>query len=253
MTSRGARLAVKGRDRAVERLGKLRDVVNRDLGDTCLDPVDLQVRRPEFLGELLPSQLPGFADLLDPLGNERNVVGHASDVSGIDIDCNDLAGTDVQTRVTVAVVERWTHDLTYEQCEAWLRDLGLVLDGKRLDWETFLRIAKIESTPAVLKGRWMKGKAPFDRLKARDTLEQLESKKGRTRTGEIVSALEQWNRAGVVLAKKPELLATELARVKLLVDSVLKREAAQQLLAEADATEASAFGSSTPAPKKPRK
>lgn len=140
---------------------------------------------------------------------------------------------------------RWTHDLSYEECEAWMLDLGL-------DWDDLRRIAVVKSTQYVLKNRW--GAAKRDRPKLRDALERAEVKrKEPTATGAIVASMEEWNRVGETLAKQPELLAAELARVKQIAAGVEKAQAAKLMLAEANETIANALGSVTPAPKKPRK
>lgn len=140
---------------------------------------------------------------------------------------------------------RWTHELSYEECEAWRLDL-------KIDWDDLREEAHVKSTQYVLKNRWDAAKR--DRPKLREVLERAEMKRSaRTPTGAVVAAMEEWNRVGELLAKQPALLTAELARVKALAASVQKAETAKLQLAEANESIASALGSVTPPPKKPRK
>ncbi len=149
-------------------------------------------------------------------------------------------------------MQRVSHDLSYEECEAWMRDLKILDDGEP-DWNLLIKDAGIGGTPYNLKKRWNDGAAPKQREAIRALLEKVEQKKGPTPTGALIRSLEDWNEAGRALARNPEEFARELERVKALAAIEIKRLAARQLLAEADRDEAAVLGSPTPTPKKSRK
>ena len=68
-------------------------------------------------------------------------------------------------------MERRLHDLSLEECENWMVELGLT-DGPKLDWAKLMRLAKIEGTKDNLRSRWRKWEAPQQRKKIRETLDR---------------------------------------------------------------------------------
>lgn len=243
-------LAVKRRNRNAKSLGVLGSGVSGDVGDTGLQAIDLQVGGPELVGEVLSAPPLANADLLDSSSYERRFITHINSLSEIDSAYNVQSGAYAQPRDSVGGMSARTHDLSLEQCEAWMRDLGLTTRGKP-DWKQLLREAELgESQHYLLPSRWAKGEAPDQRAKVRTALERLEMKRReRTPTGAIVFALEEWYEIGRKLALVPEMLNEEISRVRPQAARAVRVSDARRVLE----TEGQVLLSVTPEPKKPRK
>lgn len=140
-------------------------------------------------------------------------------------------------------------DLSYEDCERWMRDLGYVSDGKP-DWEQLLRDANVGTDKDNLKKRWIEGKAPFVRKKVQEALERSERKRReRTAAGAQFLGLDEWNRLGRIIARRPETFAAQLERLRTIAEGIEQIEEADRLRAKGEAT----LLSVTPEPTKPRK
>jgi len=128
-----------------------------------------------------------------------------------------------------------------------MRDLGL-------DWDRLRRDAKVGTDKDTIKNRWASDKSKRVRASLRAALDRAEAKRAeRSTTGALIQMLEDWNEAGRVLSRKPELLSRELAKARLLAASVEQGETARRMLAEADAVQAATLLSPTPAPTGKRK
>jgi hypothetical protein len=142
------------------------------------------------------------------------------------------------------------HDLTFEECEEWMRELGYISDNKKLDWTRFLHDADVETDQYNLKKRWREGGAPEVRLKIRATLERVELKrKERTTIGARLFELEEWNQLGRAIMKNPVVFEVQLETMRRVATQVENLERANAMRAEAEA----ALGTMTATPKKQRK
>lgn len=241
-------LAVKRRNRALKGASKEQGLVGRDDDTAGLNAVNVKVgpvvidELIEPVGDLLSAQFLRLANLADSASNDRNLRSHPSRLSELDRLVNELSPPDLQVRDSVGPMPSPTHDLTLEECEAWMRDLGL-------DWKQLVKEAGIgASQQYIVKSRW--GENPKQAAQVREALERLERKrKERTPSGETIFAIEEWNRIGLTFAQMPEILHAEIERLRPKANGVTTIVAARKQIEEAS----SALGSTTPAPTKPRK
>lgn len=222
--------------------------------DPSLDPVNLEIGRAEAVSEILAAQLLGDPDLLDPPSyGRRRLRCHPSDISESDTPSNSQSTCDTEARDSLGIVERQVSDLSFEEAEAWMRDLGY-MSGNKPDWKRLLQEAQVKSTQYVLKDRWGKGQAPKDRQKVMQVLERAEQKrKERTPVGLRVLGIDEWTQLGAEISVDPDVFARELARLRALAGQVKKAHAARRALAEANAEierSMSAFTSITPGVKR---
>lgn len=246
---RGLGFAVKRGDGDTERVGKLQGQLCRDLREPGLAPVDLQVGEAEAVGELLPAPLPLLSYLLDTTSNERWFVRHQQSLSNLDRPRNDLSAVDVQVGDSLGPMQRSALPLPIADYEEWARDLGVVTEADEIDWPRIIKEASIGSSQQYLvKDRW--GTNPFQMAKVHAALKRLELKrKVRTPTGAKMLALEEWLMLGREIARKPDVLAVEIERVRGLAADVKKAADADKAKAEAEAKIAEALGTLS---KKPR-
>jgi hypothetical protein len=152
-----------------------------------------------------------------------------------------------------------THDLSYEECDAWRVALSL-------DWEVLLSKAGVGTNKDTLKNRWRnydksrRGESLPDRAvqlgksvreQVLDALMAAEAKRP-TRIGAAIMKLEEWARVGAVLVQDPELFLEQLEKLSEMARIVEESAANKRKAAELEAA-MSAFRSPTPEPKKPRK
>ena len=143
------------------------------------------------------------------------------------------------------------HDLSWDELERWVRELGYV-NGKFTDWAAFREAAEIGTEAAMLKKRWDNGVSAKMKKKIRDTLDRLEKKKNaRTSTGTTLSNLEEWNRIGVALSQDTTIFDEELVRLRARAAAVTKLSEARRAVAEAELDVS--LSSITPEPKGRRK
>lgn len=140
-------------------------------------------------------------------------------------------------------------DLSFEDCETWMRELGLVTEDNKPDWGKLVSDAGIGSTQQyVVKNRW--GSNDMQMAKIVKALEERESKRKKpTATKERLAALEEWDRIGRVLVQMPEQLRAVVDEIRPRVEGVEKMIRSQQLADEGKALLASPFSE----PRKSRK
>jgi hypothetical protein len=254
MDSRGhLASAEERRDGDIECIREEGGRIGVELGEPGLDPIDLQVLHPNAVGELLPTQLLSDANLLNSACSETRFSGHDSHLSEADRRSNAISVHGVQVRVSVGRMPSGLRDLSYEDCEEWMRDLGYVTNQKA-DWERLLKDADVETDKYNLKKRWREGAAPEARSKIRATLERMELKhKERTPTGARILGLDEWLEAGRLIALDATLFASELKRAKQLAAAIQRAGEAARLKAEADAAVEAVLHEITPKPNKQRK
>jgi hypothetical protein len=163
----------------------------------------------------------------------------------------------MHVRDSVGLMRRYAHDLSYEECESWMRDLGYVSGGGKLDWTKLMKEADVKGSQYVLKSRWLNGEAPDQRVAIRDHLERAEAKrKERTPAGSRVLGLEEWFQIGMDLANEPQTFFARLHELRPLAQAARAAAEARRKAAEADAELAKAnlaWTSATPATKPSRK
>jgi hypothetical protein len=129
-------------------------------------------------------------------------------------------------------MQRVLADLSFEDCEAWMRELGYVDDGKP-DWARLKRESGVGTHKDVIKQRWSTG-APKVRRQILDALRAAENKrKTPTMTGARVVGLDRWNEIGAKLAHEPSLFAEWIGKLSPIAESidsarVLEAQAAEQ-------------------------
>lgn len=156
----------------------------------------------------------------------------------------------------------WAHDLSYEECDAWRAAL-------RLDWEPLLVKAGLGTNKDTIKNRWKNydrkrsgeeldekavvlGRDARERI--RQVLEAAESRKP-TEVGATIVGLEEWNRLGALIARRPRVFLDQLGKLREISSLVEERIRVDEAVARADAKERDVLGQITPEPdpKKPRK
>lgn len=245
MTSRRSRLPIERRNGNTERIGKRRRRVSRDVGDAGLDSVDVEVPSPEAIGELLPAQFLRLANLSNPSSNDGEVLTHQTYLSNSDRQNNVISAPVIQVRDSLGEMLA-RYDLSWEEAEVWVRDLGFVRDDGKVDWEKFLPKANVGQDQYNLKRRWRLGEAVENRQKIQSTLERLEAaRKQPTDFGARIAMINEWIEIGRALSQFPEVFNAEMER--------LRGKAAQAMKVTEGERARAALLSPTPEPKKPRK
>jgi hypothetical protein len=238
VTSRGPALAIEGSDCDAQRICAGSSRLSRDMRDAGLDAVDLQVRGPESIREILSTQPLRLANLADAPSNDRKFIRHNSHLSETDRPHKHLSTNDAQVRDSVGSMPTRSVAMSRAECEAWMAKLGT-------DWDGVLDEAGVpESQRYVVTNRW--GKNPRQMAKVLEALERIDRKRKQpTEEGLRVQRMAEWDEIGRAIARVPELLARELERLRPVA-------AAANKVADGDAARVALF-SPTPEPKKPRK
>lgn len=155
----------------------------------------------------------------------------------------------MQPRDSVGDMQAPAHDLSWDEADRWVLELGYRTQNGDADWREFLDDIGIGTVKDTLKHRWTKGKpgekggaALGLRRDIRKALERLErARKTPTVFGSALLALEEWSALGAAIAvKKPELIHAETERLRQLAADVLvvdeldeAREAAEARIAAA--------------------
>jgi hypothetical protein len=234
--SRRPRSPIEGGNGDVQSLGNASGEVGTDVRDASLDSIDLEVGCVQPVGQVLATESFGFTDFPNPTSHERwRLSSHILDLSDPDRRFNHQSGSDSEPGDIARAVERRAHDLSFEECEQWARELGYV-DGDKVDWGSLLREAGVKSTQYVLKSRWEEGGAPRDRLKIRETLERAETKRReRTPAGARILGLERWQQIGRDLSTDPNRFALHLHRLEPIARAAREAYDARVTAAEKDA------------------
>lgn len=269
MTSRCGALFEERCDGNLQSGGELSRDIDGDARDPILQAIDLEVGDTEQSGEVAPAEVLRNAKLFDSPRNIRPVVvnvsplvPHKAVVSEPDTARKTVSTPDTQVGVTVHRVRPLTDDLSLEDAEAWIAELGVSADK-------LLESAGVGTEWKVVKLRWKKNEAPKDRAKITSELLKLEAKRGerRTTTGSRLLGLEEWKEIGAKLALNPELFEREIERLRSVADKVKRKHdadreaaaAAAELEAELSTSHGipkelgTAFESPTPKPKGNRK
>lgn len=240
-----------------------------DLEDPILDSVDLKVGDTDLVGELLSSPAAQLANRLDSQGNEGWFLGHARDISGLDIGRLVVSKRDTEPRDIVSAVKKAPSGFSYAECEKWMSEHGL-------DWDRIRKLANFGTNDATLKNRWGnfdlgrdgKQTSPRDRAKIFETLLKIEEKTPEGERGERgrkFVALAEWERMASDLLEDLPSFERAISAAREYADVARLNAASRRLKKEADdkaraleAREAASasFASATPAQdsrRKPRK
>lgn len=250
VTSRRLALPEQRGDGDVESVGDVESGLRGNVNLAVFDPVDLEVRRPEFVSELLPAQLLGGPDLLDPASHKRQFIGHTPRISDLDISTQAVSGTVTEVRDSLGSVRRPDEDLTPEACELWMLDVGYKRDNGKLDHASAMHDADVKSKWAVVKMRWKDGEAPEDRAKI---IAALLEKDRRRPTPSVLArrliALEQWEALALDLLEDVDIFEKQIDEAKKSAAVAKAKAAAREATQRADAMEAALpFASQVPSP-----
>lgn len=148
------------------------------------------------------------------------------------------------------------YELSWSECEQWMRDLELVRANGKPNWDELREAAGVKSLTAQLKLRWAEGAAPEDRAKIRAVLDEKETKRRKrnepTKTGARVFAIEEWHRIGLSLAYDTERIWSEIIRLTPIANQVRAVGEARARY-EAEQSTLEALSSPTPPARGPRK
>lgn len=227
MTSR--RLSKERSNGDAESAGILGGEISAQLGGASLDAPDLDAGRPEFVGKLLPTQLLGFPDLLNPLSDRGDVTrSHGIVVSETETLVESFQTRKRKTALSLTPMEP-PPTLTMEDFERWAEQADEKFANvlKRAD------VSNPDDARASRARMRTPGGAPRVRKNLYAVLMEIEKKRDRpTKMGEAMIQLEKLREIGVKLARvAPGALAD-------LVVSAEKRLA----IAEADDKSTEPFG-----------
>jgi hypothetical protein len=228
-----------------EGLGKLASVVDRDRDGAGLDSVDLEIASADKIGELLTAQFLAAADARDPHGHHGRFLRHTNHLSETDRKRNTLSAHGTQDRDTVSAMQP-ARAPSVEDIEDWMQYLRLVTDKGKPDWSRVaVGMAGLGETQGyIVKSRW--GTNPEQMAKVIAALEQYEAEqRAPTPSGARLSAIAEWYELGLEIARMPDVMEREIARV---------RSVARDVRRAVDGERARrALLSPTPEPHKPRK